>query len=52
MTKEEIAQRFPTAVQIAREYREIFGDGVRLLWAKGKGAELGRPISSMPLRAL
>lgn len=43
MTKDEIAARWPDAVSKARELREVFGDGVRLLYARNEaGDELGR----------
>ena len=46
MTKEEIAAAFPEAVEIARQFRDVFGDGVRLLYARnGVGQELGRSTS-------
>lgn len=44
MNKEEIAERWPEAVKLARELRSVFGDGVRLLYARNeRGEELGRP---------
>lgn len=44
MNKEEIAERWPEAVALARELRAVFGEGVRLLYAKNeRGEELGRP---------
>lgn len=44
MNKQEIAERWPEAVAIARQFRDVFGDGVRLTYAKDKatGAELGK----------
>jgi hypothetical protein len=48
LTKAEVEQRFPEAVQLARQFREIFGDDVRLVYAKNaKGETLGK--SSEPL---
>lgn len=42
MTKDEIAERWPEAVAIARLLREVFGNEVRLLYARNKeGEELG-----------
>lgn len=44
-TVEDIARRFPEAVQIARAFREVFGEGVRLTYARNAaGEELGRAI--------
>ena len=46
MTKEEVALRFPEAVEIARKFRDTFGDGVRILYARNRDGEtLGRPTS-------
>ena len=46
-TKEEIARRWPEAVEIARTYREVFGPEVRLIYAKNdRGEELGKRSSS------
>lgn len=39
MTKDEIAQRFPEAVQFAREMRDVFGSGVRIVYAKNNSGE-------------
>jgi hypothetical protein len=39
--KQEIAQRFPEAVAFARLMREVFGDGVRILYAKNGSDTLG-----------
>jgi hypothetical protein len=52
-TRDEIAAAHPEAVSIAREFRKVFGDGVRLTHALHKitGAELGKPMpteSSVP----
>lgn len=46
MTKEEIAERFPAAVLIAREYRTVFGHEVRLTYARESGAEFGKATPS------
>jgi hypothetical protein len=43
MSPEEIAQRFPEAVAFARQFRDVFGPGVRLIYARNqRGEELGR----------
>jgi hypothetical protein len=44
VTHDDVAAEHPEAVAIARSFREVFGQGVRLLYAKNKltGAELGR----------
>jgi hypothetical protein len=42
MTPEEIAKRFPEAVAFARQFRDVFGPGVRLIYARNQnGEELG-----------
>lgn len=47
MTREEIAERFPQAVEFARLMRDTFGDGVRLTYARNaSGEELGRLIDA------
>lgn len=45
LSPEDIAERWPEAVAHARDLREVFGDGVRLLYAKDKetGDEIKRP---------
>lgn len=50
MDKLEIAARWPEAVAIARQFRDVFGDGVRLTYAKDKatGAELGKRDAQRP----
>jgi hypothetical protein len=34
VTKDEIAAKFPEAVEFARQMRDVFGDGVRLIYAR------------------
>jgi len=47
LTREEIARRWPSAVAIARQYRAVFGDGVRLKWARNAAGEvLGKKTGS------
>ena len=47
MTREEIAAKFPEAVAFARAIREVFGDGVKLTYARNAaGEELGRLIDA------
>lgn len=46
MTAEEVAEKFPDAVAIARQFKEVFGDGVRLLFARnarGRDSREARP---------
>jgi hypothetical protein len=51
LDKAEIEKRWPEAVARARELREVFGDGVRLLWAKNQnGEELGKPSERIECR--
>ena len=55
MTAEEIAAKFPEAVAVARAFREVFGEGVRLIYARNPAGEtLGRTVSgeSSPLERL
>jgi hypothetical protein len=48
MTKDEIARQFPEAVEFARQMREVFGDGVRLLYARNAaGLELGKQTAGI-----
>lgn len=52
MTPEEIAARWPEAVTFARTMRAVFGDGVKLIYAKNAAGEvLGRP-SGLPAKRL
>lgn len=47
LTKPEIAERWPEAVEFARQFREVFGDGVKLTYAKNcSGETIGRPSES------
>lgn len=47
MKPEEIAAAFPEAVAIARQFREVFGSGVRLVYARNSaGEELGKPVTA------
>jgi hypothetical protein len=46
MTPEEIAQRFPWAVAVARSHRDVFGPDVRLIYARNeRGEELGKRLT-------
>jgi hypothetical protein len=40
--KQEMAERFPEAVAFARLMREVFGDGVKILYAKNGVDEKGK----------
>lgn len=46
---ERAAREHPEAVALAQAFRAVFGDGVKLLYAKNlkTGAELGKP--TLPL---
>jgi hypothetical protein len=45
-TAASVAEQFPEAVALAREFREVFGEGVRLTYARNAaGEELGRRAS-------
>lgn len=40
---QDVAEAFPEAVALAKRYRELFGDGVRLVYARNSaGLEIGR----------
>lgn len=42
-TAAEIEAAFPEAVQFARQLREVFGDGVKLVYARNaQGQEIGK----------
>lgn len=44
LTKDEVEQYFPEAVQFARLMREAFGDDLKMIYAKNaNGNTLGRP---------
>lgn len=41
--KAEIAERWPHAVAFAKDMREAFGDGIKLVYARNEeGQEIGR----------
>jgi hypothetical protein len=48
MKAADVAAAHPEAVKLARDFREVFGEGVKLTYAKNKatGAELGKPLQS------
>jgi hypothetical protein len=49
ISAQQVAERWPEAVARARELREVFGDGVRMFYARNaEGDELGRDLP--PLR--
>ena len=37
-----VRQNFPTVVSFADGFREVFGDGVKLVWAMENGMEIGK----------
>jgi hypothetical protein len=46
MSPEEIASTFPEAVAVARQFRDVFGPGVRLIYARNqRGEELGKGLA-------
>lgn len=46
-TAAEVEAAFPEAVQFARQLREVFGDGVKILYARNaQGQEIGKPTSA------
>lgn len=40
-TAEEIRQRFPNAIALADEVRDVFGDGVKLIYLREGNTEYG-----------
>lgn len=44
-TAEEVRAAFPILIQVAHEYRAVFGNG-RLVYVKENGRELGTPSAS------
>lgn len=42
MNKDEVRRLFPECVAFADQCRDIFGDGVRLIYAKENGREIGK----------
>ena len=43
-TAADVERAFPEAVALAKALREVFGDGVRLLYARNaEGEEIGSP---------
>ncbi|MEO6147039.1 MAG: hypothetical protein ABIT70_08300 [Sulfuriferula sp.] len=39
--RDENRRKFPRAAELLDEFREVFGDGVRLIWASENGQEIG-----------
>ncbi|MDC8446442.1 MAG: hypothetical protein LV471_11020 [Nitrosomonas sp.] len=42
MNKEEVRKNFPECCSVADEFRKVFGNGVRLIYAKENGMEIGK----------
>lgn len=42
MNKEEVRKNFPECCSVADEFRKAFGNGVRLIYAKENGMEIGK----------
>lgn len=40
-TVDEVRAQFPNAVAIADQFREVFGDGVKLVYAEEGGKSIG-----------
>ena len=54
MTPEEVAERWPEAVAMARAYRDVFGAEMRLIYARNaRSEELGRPeaLTGQPVKS-
>ena len=48
VSREEVRRLFPTVVAFADECRKVFGDGVRLTYARENGYEMGECSESDP----
>lgn len=48
MTKEDIRRGFPVCIAFADEVRDVFGDGVKLLYMKEGDKEMGTPHTPHP----
>jgi len=52
MDKDEVRRLFPECVAFADECRRLFGDGVRLVYAKEGGREIGKRTEIDPDRVV
>ena len=52
MDKDEVRRLFPTVVSFADECRRVFGDGVKLVYAKENGREIGKSSTDDPERVV
>lgn len=52
MNKEEVRRLFPECVSFADECRSVFGDGVKLVYAKEGGREIGKRTEINPDRVI
>lgn len=48
MDKDEVRRLFPHSVAFADECRRVFGDGVKLVYAKEGGREIGNRVVHDP----
>lgn len=48
MDKDEVRRQFPTVIAFADEVRAVFGDGVKLVYAKENGREIGKRVVHDP----
>ena len=44
MTKTEARVLFPGMAKVVDEYRDVFGEGVRVLWLSENGREVGKQL--------
>ena len=42
MDKDTVRRLFPSVIAFADSMRAVFGDGVKLVWAKESGREIGK----------
>ena len=52
MDKDEVRRQFPTVVAFADECRAVFGDGVKLVYARENGREIGKRSEADPDRVV
>lgn len=49
MTAKDNRAKMPTVAKMVDEVKAVFGDGVKVLWAREGGYELGTPIDTSKL---
>ena len=51
-SREEVRRSFPTVVAFADECRKVFGDDVKLVYARENGYEMGKSSEADPERVV